>query len=168
MTLLSVRGGDGDPAAAFNHYFKRARIEEEACASAARFQRGCVVVAPRSASLNAERAVSGFEAGAHVRVPRGAVDGAALESVPTITVPLLAPGAAVVGALRVAGAAGGERFDGEDALAVRTRGEALGALAAGGFGETEVLTAPECVAEAVAAKAGAQSAVVVCARRSPS
>ncbi|KAH8050162.1 hypothetical protein JL722_11542 [Aureococcus anophagefferens] len=38
-------------------------------------RRGCVVVAPRSASLNAERAVSGFEAGAHVLVPRGAVDG---------------------------------------------------------------------------------------------
>jgi len=44
----------------------------------------------------------------------------------------------------------------------------LGALAAGGFGETEVLAAPECVAEAIAAKAGAQSAVVVCARRGPS
>ena len=57
------------------------------------------------------------------RIYSAAVDGTALEGVPTITVPLLAPGPAVVGALRVAGAAGGERFDGEDALALARRAE---------------------------------------------
>jgi hypothetical protein len=45
----------------------------------------------------------------------------------------------------------------------------LGALAAGGFGETEVLTAPECATHLRrSARLGAlaQSAVVVCATRS--
>ena len=42
-------------------------------------RRGCVIVAPRSASLGAERCVSSAEAEAHVLVPRREVEGPACE-----------------------------------------------------------------------------------------